>query len=138
MERLTNKKNATEEPTGRTAGFWPVACRYATLAGVSSDGTGRTLISRTVSWRKRRSNRPRIASGLLSTLFPRWPGAFGLTAPLISSISAGWIIRGLLWKRKLKSQRAQFIPKTFHVSWKRGSPPRARGGRPRREMGFGG
>ncbi len=78
------------------------------------------------------------ACGSSSTQFPPWSGAFGLTALSISSISAGWTIRGLLWRRKSKTQRAHFIPKTFHVSWKSGSwiwPP---GNLPRMKCGCSG
>jgi len=33
---------------------------------------------------------------LIIDTIPRWPGAFGLTAPLISSINVGWTIRAFL------------------------------------------
>jgi len=34
---------------------------------------------------------------LIIDTIPRWPGVFGLTAPLISSISVGWTMPAFLW-----------------------------------------
>jgi ABC-type amino acid transport substrate-binding protein len=58
--------------------------------------------------------------GLSSTRFPRWPGPFFLTAPLISSTGAGRNIRASLWRRHAKTRLAQCIRKTFQGHWKSG------------------
>src|ERR1700732_2321026 len=77
MERLTNKKNATEEPTGRTAGFWPVACRYAKLAEEAvkqAEDRIRLIINTipTMAW----SIRP---DGAIDFVNQRWLDYTGLT-----------------------------------------------------------
>jgi len=38
----------------------------------------------------------------------------------VDFVNQRWLdYTGLLWRRKSKTQRAHFIPKTFHVSWKK-------------------
>jgi len=58
---------------------------------------------------------------LVIDTIPRWPGASGLMAPLISSISAGWNTRACLWRRRLQIQCAQCIQKTSQESLKSGA-----------------
>src|SRR3989442_4817768 len=53
MERLTSKKNATGEWTGRTVGSWHVAFRCAMRKDASLGGTGRTPILKIESMPKR-------------------------------------------------------------------------------------
>src|ERR1700752_2059625 len=62
---------------------------------------------------KMRYDKARIACVSSSTQFLRWPGAFDLTARLISSTSVGWTMQVLPWRRKLQIQTVPFIRTIF-------------------------
>src|SRR5205809_6151519 len=69
----------------------------------------------------------RTGSGLSSTQFLRTYGALCLTAPLISSVNAGWNLRVDLWRTDWAGTGApQFIPMTSRGSWTSGAQPSRR------------
>src|ERR1700730_13007606 len=101
MKRLTNEKNATGEPTGRTAGSWHVEYRCATRKDTSEWGTSRLPTLRI----ERRLNR--ICDSSPDNFCARKTRSDGGSPGICTTLRAK---TSSLWQQCLVKSGVQFLP----------------------------